>query len=229
VACPGRAACLPSVCLAVEGLDVVAPRVQVLAAAQAPGAAHRLAAVAADPEPGRVVSAVDAQLDGVRQPARRGHGAPPTVRGGGAGPVLAGRHGGGRRHVRDEPCGKAAAAWSAPRGRPVAVELAWLGLACAWRAGPTGQDLAEGGEVHGGLLRGLGSWRAGEYGGCPALACRAGPAVPERRAAQAVACLLGQGGGRDGQYRAVGVGRAVAAGPAAPHPPQAAAPPGADD
>jgi AcrR family transcriptional regulator len=56
---------LPKV-LKIERPDVMAGRVQVLAAGQAPGAAHRLVAVAADPEPGRVVPAADAEVDGVR-------------------------------------------------------------------------------------------------------------------------------------------------------------------
>jgi hypothetical protein len=75
----------------VERAVVMAGRVQALAAGQAPGAAYRLVAVAADPEPGRVVPAVDAQLDGVRQ--QTGHRASPGVRGRGGGPGLAGRVG----------------------------------------------------------------------------------------------------------------------------------------
>jgi AcrR family transcriptional regulator len=62
---PSREPRLPKV-LKIERPDVMAGRVQVLAAGQAPGAAYRLVAVAADPEPGRVVPAVDAELDGVR-------------------------------------------------------------------------------------------------------------------------------------------------------------------
>src|SRR6516162_1217775 len=81
-----RACC--RIVLAIEGLDVVATRVQVLAAGQAPGAAHRLAGAAADPKPGRIVPAVDAQLDGVRQQPGHGHRAPPGVRGNEGGPVL---------------------------------------------------------------------------------------------------------------------------------------------
>jgi hypothetical protein len=49
--------------LAVERLEVIAAGIQVLAVGQAPWAAHRLAAVVADPESGRL-PAVDAQLDG---------------------------------------------------------------------------------------------------------------------------------------------------------------------
>src|ERR1700746_2972798 len=75
-----------------ERFDVMAARVQVLAAGQAPGAARRLAAGVADPEPGRVVPAVDAQLDGVRHQAGRGSRAPPGARDRGSRPVLAGRY-----------------------------------------------------------------------------------------------------------------------------------------
>ena len=88
--------------LAIERCDVMAGRVQVLAAGQAPGAAHRLAAAVADPKPGWVVPAVDAQLDGVRQPEGHGYGRPPGVRGRrGSGPVLAGRHCCARRQILD--------------------------------------------------------------------------------------------------------------------------------
>src|ERR1035441_8586995 len=48
--------------------------------------------------------------------------------------------------------------------------------------------------------------------------------VPERPGAQAVGCFLGDGGGRDGEYRAPGVGQAVAAHPAAADPGQWATP-----
>ena len=79
------------VVLALERSDVMAGRVEVLAAGQAPWAAHRLVAVAADPESGRVLPAVDAQLDGVRQQAGHGYRAPPGVRGRGSGPGVVGR------------------------------------------------------------------------------------------------------------------------------------------
>ena len=62
--------------LAIERLDVMAGWVEVLAAGQAPWPAHGLVAVAADPESGRVVPAVEAQLDGVRQQAGHGERAP---------------------------------------------------------------------------------------------------------------------------------------------------------
>jgi hypothetical protein len=55
--------------LAIEWGHVAAVPVQPLAAGQAPWPAHRLTARAADPEPGRVLPAVDAQLDRVRQQA----------------------------------------------------------------------------------------------------------------------------------------------------------------
>jgi hypothetical protein len=73
--------------LGIERFDVIAARIQVLAAEQAPWAAHRLAAMAADPEPGRVVPAVGAELDGVRQQAGYGYRAPPGSVVAGAGPV----------------------------------------------------------------------------------------------------------------------------------------------
>jgi hypothetical protein len=78
--------------LKIERPDVMAGRVKVLAAGQAPWAARRLVTVGADPEPGRVVPAVGAELDGVRQQAGRGYRAPPGVRGCGSRPVLVGRH-----------------------------------------------------------------------------------------------------------------------------------------
>ena len=56
--------------LAVERLEVIAAGIQVLAVGQAPWAAHRLAAVVADPDSGRL-PAVDAQLDDARQ--KQGH------------------------------------------------------------------------------------------------------------------------------------------------------------
>src|SRR6266566_114826 len=76
---------------------VMGARVHLLAAGQAPWAAHRLAAVAADPQSGRVWLAAGAELDGVRQQARCSHRAPPRHRGGASGPVLAGCDVGGCR------------------------------------------------------------------------------------------------------------------------------------
>ena len=99
--------------LGIERFDVIAARIQVLAAGQAPWAAHRLAAMAADPEPGRVVPAVDAELDGVRQQAGYGYRAPPGVRGRGSGTGRTGRHARVRCRRLDEPSGEAIAAWSA--------------------------------------------------------------------------------------------------------------------
>lgn len=86
------------IALAFERCDVVAVWVQVLAAGQAPGPAGRLAAGVADPESGRVVLAVDAQLDGVRPREGRGYGGRWGSRWRG-GPVLPGRHRCGRRQV----------------------------------------------------------------------------------------------------------------------------------
>jgi len=85
----------------------MAGRVQVLAAGQAPWAAHHLAVVAADPESGRVLPAVDAQLDAVQQQAVGGYCAPLGVGDRRSGLVLADRHAGGRRQNLDEPRGHA--------------------------------------------------------------------------------------------------------------------------
>ena len=84
---------------------------QVLAAGQAPWAARGLAAVAADPESGRALPAVDAQLDGARQQAVRGWCAPLGAGGRRSGPVLAGRRVGGGGQILDEQRGGASAAW----------------------------------------------------------------------------------------------------------------------
>jgi len=107
------AACPSRVVLAVERVDVIAARVQVLAAGQAPWAACCPAVVAADPESSRVVSAVDAELDGVRQQAGHDCGPLPRAggRGSGSGPVLVGRHARSRSHVLDEPSGRAVVPW----------------------------------------------------------------------------------------------------------------------
>lgn len=66
--------------LALERDHAAAVPVQSLAAGQAPGPVHRLAARAADPEAGRVLPAVDAQLDGVWQLGRHGSRAQPCPR-----------------------------------------------------------------------------------------------------------------------------------------------------
>jgi hypothetical protein len=58
--------------LAIERDRVAAVLVQLLATGHAPWPAHCLAAAAADPEPGWVLPAVDAELDGARQQAGRG-------------------------------------------------------------------------------------------------------------------------------------------------------------
>ena len=56
---------------------VAAGPVQVLAACQAPGPAHYRVGLAADPEPGRALAAVDAELVGARWHARHDqHGRP---------------------------------------------------------------------------------------------------------------------------------------------------------
>lgn len=68
--CRAVAACRSRFVLAAEWSDVIASRVQVLAAGQAPWTAHHLAVVAADPESGRSLPAVDAQLDAARQQAQ---------------------------------------------------------------------------------------------------------------------------------------------------------------
>src|SRR6185437_5301628 len=108
----------------IERPDVMAGRVQVLAAGQAPWAAHRLVAVAADPEPGRVLLAVDAELDDVWQQTGHGYHAPPGGRGRGSGPVPADRQAHARCHVLDEPSGEATAAWPADQVGFLAVGLA---------------------------------------------------------------------------------------------------------
>jgi hypothetical protein len=131
----------------------MAARVQVLAAGQAPGAARRVAAGVADPEPGRVMPAVDAQLDGVRHQAGRGSRAPPGARDRGSGPVLAGRHARARCQILAEPCGETIAAWPAGQDRPLAVELACPRLTGAGRAGRADQAAAEAADaVYDGLL-----------------------------------------------------------------------------
>ena len=107
---------------------VIGARVRVLAAGQAPWAAYRLPASAADPEPGRVVPAADAQLDGVRQQAGHGHRAPPGACGRGSGPSLAGGYVRVGCGVLDEPCGEAIAAWPAGQVGFLAFELAFLRL-----------------------------------------------------------------------------------------------------
>jgi hypothetical protein len=140
--------------LAVEGLDAGVVRVQVLAAGQAPGASRRLAGVAADPKPGRVLPAVDAQLDGVWQQAGRGDHAPPG-RGGGGGPACAGRlHDRGCGQILDEPCRETAAAWPAGQVRGLALGRVCARLTGARWAGPPGQGTAD--AVHDGLLMELG-------------------------------------------------------------------------
>jgi len=121
-----------------------------------------LAAVAADPESGRIAPAVDAQLDGVRQRAGRGGGAPPAVRGGRGGPVLAGRHGRGRQHVRGELPSETIAAWPASRVRPVGFVLGSRRLSSAGWGGPAARPAADADEVHDGLASDAGvaaGWR----------------------------------------------------------------------
>src|SRR5215813_7615102 len=58
---------------AAERDHVIVVPVQILAAGHAPWSAHHHAACVADPEPGRALLAVDAQLDGARQQARGDH------------------------------------------------------------------------------------------------------------------------------------------------------------
>src|SRR5215475_3676060 len=65
-AAPRRGRRAPS---AAERDHVIVVPVQLLAAGQAPRPAHHHAAGTADPEPGRALPAVDAQLDGARQQA----------------------------------------------------------------------------------------------------------------------------------------------------------------
>jgi hypothetical protein len=126
--------------------------------------AYRLVAVAADPESGRVLPAVDAQLDGVRQQAGHGYRAPPEVRGRGSGPVLADRHGRARCRGVEEPCGGAIAAWPADHTGFLAVGLVCVWLTCARWAGPSGPWTAGAADaVHGDLLHRL----AGRGGGKP--------------------------------------------------------------
>jgi hypothetical protein len=172
--CLVAAACPSRVVLAIEGVDVVAARVQVLAAGQAPWAARCPAAVAADPESGRVVSAVDAELDGARQQAGHGCGALPRAGGRGSGPVLVGRHARGRCHVLGEPSGRAVVAWPAGLVGFLAQRLGCARLSCAGWAGPAGQetaDVAPGARdaAHGDLflsarIGGVGFGRAGRPG-----------------------------------------------------------------
>src|SRR5262249_47564217 len=109
--------------VAVERDHVVAASVQPLAAGQAPCPPHCLVAGAADPEPGRVLAAVDAQLDSVRRLARRDHPAPPGHRRRRSGQVLAGRQTRGCCYVLHEPSGEAIAAWPAGRRRLLALGL----------------------------------------------------------------------------------------------------------
>ena len=61
--------------LITEPDHIAATRVQHLAARQAPRPAHDLGALSADPEPGRVLPAVNAELYGPRQHAAREHNA----------------------------------------------------------------------------------------------------------------------------------------------------------
>jgi hypothetical protein len=136
----------------IERRDLMAGRVEVLAAGQAPGAARRLAAVAADPEPGRVAPAADAQLEGVRQQAGDGHHAPPGAGGRGCGPFLAGRHARARCRLLDEPSGGAVADGPTDQVGLVAAGLACACLTRARRAGPAGQCTAD--AAHGDLLVG---------------------------------------------------------------------------
>src|SRR5215472_2639207 len=107
--------------LAIERDHVTPVPVQFLAAGQAPGPARHLAALAGDPEPGRVLPAVNAELDGARQQAGRGHRAPPGCGHGGggqapavspAGPMADG-YARGRRYVQGQPLDKAVAPWPA--------------------------------------------------------------------------------------------------------------------
>lgn len=65
------ARCRVGVLLTGEPDHVAVVPVQSLASGQAPGPAHRQPARAADPEPGRLLPAVDAQLDGVQLFPRR--------------------------------------------------------------------------------------------------------------------------------------------------------------
>jgi hypothetical protein len=179
--CLVAAACPSRVVLAIEGVDVVAARVQVLAAGQAPWAARCPAAVAADPESGWVVAAVDAELDGMRQQA--GHCCGPLPRAGGrrtraggrrSGPVLVDRHARGRCHVLDEPSGRAVVAWPAGLVGFLAQGLACTRLSCAGWAGPAGQEMADlapdaRDTAHGGLflqarIGGVAFGRAGPHG-----------------------------------------------------------------
>src|SRR5215471_19580676 len=143
----------------------MAARVQILAAGQAPGAAHRLATGVADPEPGRVVPAVDAQLDGVRHQAERGSGAPPGTRDRGSRPVLAGRHARGRRQILAEPCSETIVAWPAGQDRSLTVQLACPRLTGARRPGRADQAAAEAADaVHDGLLMtGIAGARCGRF------------------------------------------------------------------
>ena len=101
---------------------VVAALGQPLAAGQAPWPPHCLVAGAADPEPGWVLAAVDAQLNGAwPQPRRDRHGPPGLCRRG-SGPVLARRHARGSRDVLGELPGEAMAAWPTADGRDTAHE-----------------------------------------------------------------------------------------------------------
>jgi hypothetical protein len=93
--------------LAIGRDRVIGARVQLLAAGRHQGAAHRLAAVAADPEP-RWEFVV-----------------------GGSGPVLARRHARVGCGVLDEPCGDAIVAWPAGQVGFLAVGLACLRLSSA--------------------------------------------------------------------------------------------------
>lgn len=122
---PGGCGACSRVALDIERFDLIAAEVQVLAAAQAPWAADRQVAVVADPPPGRVEPAVDAELDGVRQQARRGDHAPRGAGASGSRAVLAGRCVRGRRQILAEPCCADTEAWSAGQ-----VEF----LALGWRA-----------------------------------------------------------------------------------------------
>jgi hypothetical protein len=124
--------------LGIERDHVAAVLVERLAAGQAPWPARRLPAPVADPEPGPAPAAADAELDGVRQPAERGRGAPPGLGRGCGSPagLVADRDAGGRLPALDEPSGQAIAARPAGLVRRQTDEL---GRRAHRRAGWPGQ------------------------------------------------------------------------------------------